>query len=64
MKLKEVRQKKKMTQLELARAAGMSQSAIALLETGKRSFSIASLNRVAAALRVSPKSLLPGTRDT
>lgn len=59
MDLKQIRSRRQMTQQALAEASGLSQSHIALLESGQRGFSLPSLNRIARALKVSPKSLLP-----
>lgn len=48
--IKMLRQKKNMTQTEVAERADMPQSVIARIESGKHSFSIATLQRIAQVL--------------
>jgi len=45
--IKSLREKKKMTQAEVAERAGMPQSVIARIESGSHSFSIGTLHRLA-----------------
>lgn len=58
MNLKEARQKKGLTQKEQGDRAGLTQAAIGMIESGKRSYSTKSLKRLAEVLNVSPNTLL------
>lgn len=53
------RKRKGLTQLELSEACGLSRGQIANLETGRTDLSIKALYRVAKALDVQPRELLP-----
>jgi transcriptional regulator with XRE-family HTH domain len=53
MRLKELRKTAALTQTELGAKAGISQAAIALLERGEREPSLATAQKLAAALGVS-----------
>ncbi|MEG1500458.1 MAG: helix-turn-helix transcriptional regulator [Clostridiales bacterium] len=57
-RLKILRQKRKMTQKELAQKAEISQSAIHYIEQGKKSPTIYTLSRLAEALEVDLKDLV------
>ena len=57
--IKDVRKKRKMTQVELAKKMGVSQSAINLIETGQRGLDIEWMNKFADALNCEPWELLP-----
>lgn len=61
MKLKDARRKRGFTQEQLAARSGLSQSMIARIEGGDRSYSMGSLQKLAKALGLSPKSLIPDT---
>lgn len=57
-RIKQIRQSKGLTQMELARNAGLAQSFVSTLERGHKSPTIRSLEKIAAALDVPPKELL------
>ncbi len=62
-RLREVREKRELSQSELARAAGMQPSAIAHFEAGRRKPSFDNVSALAKALKVSADYLL-GTQAT
>lgn len=45
---------------ELARLSGISAPALSRIETGKRDLRVSTLYRIAAALRVEPRTLIDG----
>ena len=58
-KMREIRLKKDISIEYLANSSGMDYSQLAKMETGQVNFSISYLFRVAEALGVTPKELLP-----
>jgi len=56
--VREMRQKRKLSQTELARRAKLSQSIISHIERGARPLTASTLVRIASVLRVSVTSLL------
>lgn len=60
LRLKEIRVQKKMTQCELARRSGMTQTNISLIEAGKVRPNIDTVGRLAAALGVPVTALFAG----
>lgn len=58
-KMREIRQSKKISIETLANTSGMDYSQLARMETGQVNFTISYLFRVAEALGVTPKDLLP-----
>ena len=62
-RIKKVRQSRGLTQLELAKRIGTSQTAIALWESGNRSMSLEIIERISIALSVSASYLLLGEED-
>jgi len=58
-KIKEIRLKKTMSQLELSVNSNLSQSFLASVESGKKQPSVMTLLRIASALNVSPKAFFP-----
>ena len=58
-KIKEIRVKKSMSQLELSVSSNLSQSFLASVESGKKQPSVMTLLRIASALNVSPKVFFP-----
>lgn len=58
-KMREIRLKKDISIEYLANTSGMDYSQLARMETGQVNFSISYLFRVAEALGVTPKELLP-----
>lgn len=57
-RIKQVREKKRMAQTELADAAKVSRTMLNLVENGKANPSLGFLNKIAKALGCSVKSLL------
>lgn len=57
-RIKQVREKKKITQIELADAAKVSRTMLNLVENGKANPSLGFLNKIAKALGCSVKNLL------
>lgn len=53
-----LRAERKMTQIQLAEIAGMSQSYITKIETGAGNVTLAALDRIARALDVAPAMLI------
>lgn len=63
MQIKAIRKNKKMSQIELASKAGITQAYLSALETGiKRNPSLKILDSIASALGVTLNELLFGTR--
>lgn len=58
-KMREIRQAKNISIETLANTSGMDYSQLARMETGQVNFTISYLFRVAEALGVTPKDLLP-----
>lgn len=58
IKLKELREKKGLTQEELACDAEVSRSTIGMIEVGKRDITLGKLEKLAKALDVEPYELL------
>lgn len=58
--IREARKKAGLTTTVLAQQAGVSQAFLSHLETGRSTPSIATLYRLAAALKIAPQDLLPG----
>lgn len=58
-RLKEERERKNMSQLDLARKAGVSQNMITYMETGKRIPSLYTVLRLSDALGINPVALFP-----
>lgn len=63
MRIKKARQSRGLTQLELAKDIGASQTAVALWERGSRKISTDVIERVSFALSVSASYLLFGEKD-
>jgi len=61
--LRKARQAKHLTQEQLATAAGLPQTHISRLETGKHAPTYLTIERLAAALDMTPKMLDPGFED-
>ncbi|GAB3422421.1 helix-turn-helix domain-containing protein [Niabella aquatica] len=57
--MREIRQSKKISIETLANTSGMDYSQLARMETGQVNFTVSYLFRVAEALGVTPKDLLP-----
>ena len=57
--IKEIRKRKGITQVELAKRLGISQGAIQKLETGERGLDLDWMEKIAKALEVKPWELLP-----
>lgn len=57
-KLREVRLKKKLSQGDVAKTLGVHRSYISGLERGRRNPSLATIQKLAKALNVSPKDFL------
>lgn len=57
-RIRELRVRRKMSQEQLAEAAGLHRNMVGLLERGRRSPSLATMCRIADALGVHPKQLL------
>jgi transcriptional regulator with XRE-family HTH domain len=59
LRLRALRERRRWSQAELARRAGIGQSAISKIEAGKtKGVDLATLDRLARALGVSPRSLI------
>ena len=63
MRIKKARQSRGLTQLELAKDIGASQTAVALWESGNRKISTEVIERVSVVLSVSASYLLFGEKD-
>lgn len=59
VKIKEIRTKKNISQIELAKLLNITQPALAVIESDKRTPRIETLSRIATALNVDFLSLLP-----
>ena len=57
--IKEIRKRKGVTQVQLAKILGVSQGAIQMLETGQRGLDLNWMQKIAKALNVEPWELLP-----
>lgn len=57
--IKEIRKRKHITQVELAKRLGISQGAIQKLETGERGLDLEWIDKISKALNVKPWELLP-----
>ncbi len=57
-KLRDVRLKKKLSQGDIARILGVHRSYISGLERGRRNPSLVTVQKIAHALKVSPKDLI------
>ena len=62
-RIKKTRQQKKITQAELSKSLGLSQTAIALWEAGKRSVPFEIIDGIANLLNISASYLLFGEQD-
>jgi transcriptional regulator with XRE-family HTH domain len=62
-RIKEIRNEKSVSQLELSLRSELSQSFLASLESGKKQPSVLTLLRIAYALNVSPKIFFPENED-
>lgn len=58
-RIKELRKQKKITQVQLADAIGVTQGAVQKLENGIMELSLKWIEQISAALRVKPYELLP-----
>lgn len=63
LRIRKVRQSKKITQAQLAAQLGISQTAIALWESGKRSIPFNAIDHIASILDISASYLLFGEAD-
>lgn len=57
--IKEMRKRKGITQIQLAKILGVSQGAVQMVETGQRSLDLDWLNKISEALNCEPWELLP-----
>lgn len=57
--IKDIRKKKHVTQVQLAKLLGVSQGAIQMIETGQRGLDIEWMHKIAKALNCEPWELLP-----
>lgn len=57
-KLREIRTKKQLSQGDVARTLGVHRSYISGLERGRRNPSLFTVQKIAKALKISPKELL------
>lgn len=62
-RLQEVRRQAGMSQEELAHKARLHQVTVSLIENGKRAVTLTTLERVAKALGVAPRDLVPALRE-
>jgi len=60
MRLREVREKAGISQEKLAELAGLHRTYVSTVERGKRNISIVNIERLAVALGVTMKDLMPG----
>ncbi len=60
--IKKIRNKKRVTQEELAKLMGVSRQAICMWETDKRELKVTTLNKLAKVLGVSIKELMGGVK--
>lgn len=61
--LKQEREKKGLSQMELSMESGISQNMITYIETGKRTPTITTILKLCSALKISPSSIFPNTCD-
>jgi transcriptional regulator with XRE-family HTH domain len=59
-KLREHRQRRGLTQIELSKISGLSRATIADLEAGKRGAYQSTVKKLARALKVKPRDLMKG----
>jgi transcriptional regulator with XRE-family HTH domain len=59
-KLREHRQRRGLTQIELSKISGLSRATIADLEAGKRGAYRSTVKKLARALKVKPRDLMKG----
>lgn len=64
MSLKDERKKKKLSQIELAHAVGLSQSMIQQMESGEKYGSVSTNIKIANYLGVSMEAILSGLENT
>ena len=57
-RIRESRNRRKLTQVQLAEAAGMTQAGLSGLESGRNEPTVATLRRIAEALKIRPGKLL------
>lgn len=57
-KIRKERQKKHLSQEELAEIAGVHRTYVGMIERGEKNISILSLNKIASALKISLKELI------
>jgi transcriptional regulator with XRE-family HTH domain len=62
-RIKAVRQKKEISQEELAKLAGLTRPSIVLIENGSQRLPIDRLYNIAKALQTSPTQLIPEIKD-
>ncbi len=62
-RLKNLREMKGMSQLDLSLASGISQTAISQMESGKKNPSLATFLKLCDALEISPESVLGRALD-
>lgn len=61
-RLREERKNKKLSQLDLSYASGVSQNMITYIETGKRVPSLSTILKLCDALKIEPASIFPTTQ--
>ena len=57
-RIRAAQKKKRLTQVQLAEAAGMTQAGLSGLESGRNEPTVATLRRIAEALKIRPGKLL------
>ncbi len=62
-RLKHMREERKLSQMDLARAAGISQNMITYIETGKRTPTLSTLLKLCDALNINPSVLFTEEND-
>jgi transcriptional regulator with XRE-family HTH domain len=63
-KIREVRTRKSLSQMELSERADISQSFLAALESGKKQPSVETILKIAHALEINPGDLFPRTTSS
>ena len=63
-KIREVRTRKSLSQMELSEKANISQSFLAALESGKKQPSVETILKIAHALEINPGDLFPRTTSS
>ena len=63
VRIRQVREKAGLSQQEVAVRAKLQQRTVSLVESGKRSITLTTLERLAAAIGVEPRDLIPLLRD-